>query len=282
MNRKRRLGIGFEAQKAYLGRIVKGALAYVRSHTDVWSLNSLISVDYPTAEWLARSVCDAVVLFGPDPGMVSQLKRRGIVAVNVSNRRRYCRVPSVVCDDIAAGRMGAEHFLDLGLPHFAFMSPHELRYVAQRRQVSGASCLIAVADRLTGTQGDNTWQMALPRELEVAIDGNNFTVTAKSGETLKGTVVLPAKAETTTVDYDHVHEINYHGGHDQRKFLRRALLVKGTDKDQDFLVVMTIQRGAAPKCKTRKGAATIGKQKVSFDGSRIELKKFKPVRERAR
>ena len=142
---------------------------------------------------------------------------------------------------------------------------------------SGAPCLVAVADRLTGTQGDNTWQMALPRELEVAIDGNNFTVTAKSGETLKGTVVLPANAETTTVNYDHVHEINYHGGHNHRKFLRRALLVKGTDKDQDFLVVMTIQRGDAPKCKTRKGTATIGKQKVSFDGSRIELKKFKPT-----
>jgi hypothetical protein len=133
---------------------------------------------------------------------------------------------------------------------------------------------VAVADRLTGTQGDNTWQMALPQALDVAVDGRTFTVTAKSGETLKGTVVLPKKTEITTADYQHKHEINYHGGHSQRIFKRRAVLVKGTDKDQDFLVVMTLQRGDAPECKVKRGKASVGKQTISFDGNKIELSRF--------
>jgi hypothetical protein len=44
---------------------------------------------------------------------------------------------------------------------------------------SGAPCLVVVADRLRGTQGNNIWQMALPRE--GAVTGNAFTVTAMNG-----------------------------------------------------------------------------------------------------
>ena len=136
---------------------------------------------------------------------------------------------------------------------------------------SGAPCLVAVADRLKGTKGDNTWQLALPRELKVAVDGNAFTVTAKTGATLRGTVVLPANAAVSTADYEHVHEINYHGDHGHGKFLRRAVLVKGADADQDFLVVMTLQHGEAPACTIEEGRAKIGKQTVSFDGDKVVL-----------
>jgi hypothetical protein len=139
---------------------------------------------------------------------------------------------------------------------------------------SGSPCLVAVADRLRGTKGDNTWQLALPREMEVAVEGTGFTVRAQSGETMRGTVVLPAGPAITTADYEHVHEINYHGGHAHAKFLRRAVLVKGTDTDQNFLVVMTLQRGEAPACRATDGRAAIGRQTVSFDGERIALSLF--------
>ena len=144
---------------------------------------------------------------------------------------------------------------------------------------SGAPCLVAVADRLTGTQGDNTWQMALPREMAVAINGNTFVATAKSGETLHGTVVLPERTEVSTADYEHTHELNYHGNHNQGVFKRRAVLVKGSDKDQDFLVVMTIQRGDAPPCRAQEGRASIGGQTVSFDGKRVRLGTLQAAKE---
>jgi hypothetical protein len=128
-----------------------------------------------------------------------------------------------------------------------------------------------VADRLKGTQGQNTWQMPLPRELEVAIEGNAFTVSAKTGGTLRGTVVLPPQAQISTAEYEHVHEINYHGGHNHGKFPLRALLVKGTDKDQDFFVVMTLQQGPVPPCAIQGPSAKIGQQTIAFDGEKLAL-----------
>jgi len=136
---------------------------------------------------------------------------------------------------------------------------------------SGVPCLVAVADRLTGTSGTNTWQITLPRAHEAAADGRSFTIKAGTGETLKGTVVLPANPKVSVVDHQHRHEINYHGGHSQKTFQLRAVLVKGTDKDQDFLVVMTLQRGEAPAATIKKNSARIGKQTISFDGNRISL-----------
>lgn len=139
---------------------------------------------------------------------------------------------------------------------------------------SGAPCLVAVADRLTGTPGTNTWQMSLPGEHEVVVDGNGFVATAKSGESLKGTVITPAGVKVEVVDHQHRHEINYHGGHSGRTFKCRAVLVHGRDRDQDFLVVMTLQRGEAPGAIVVDGKAQVGKQSVSFDGGRITLGVF--------
>jgi hypothetical protein len=139
---------------------------------------------------------------------------------------------------------------------------------------SGAPCLLAIADRLTGTQGHNTWQLTTPRDNAVTIDGNTFTITAKSGATLKGTVVTPDNAPITVEDTEQVHEINYQGGHARTKFLTRTIRVAGTDKDQTFLVVITLQRGPTPDVAVADGKATVGKQTVSFDGKQIALGTF--------
>ncbi len=136
---------------------------------------------------------------------------------------------------------------------------------------SGSPCLVAVADRLTGTPGTNTWQMTVPAEHAVAATGNTFTVTARSGETLTGTVVLPRAAAVEIVDHEHKHEINYHGDHNQAVFKRRAVLVPAVGRDQDFLVVMTLQRGQAPVCTARDGTTAVGGQSIAFDGKCIRL-----------
>jgi hypothetical protein len=138
--------------------------------------------------------------------------------------------------------------------------------------LAGAPCLVAVADRLTGTQGRNTWQMSTEREHAVACDGSTFTITAAGGATLRGTVVAPAGAAVRSVEAEHVHETNYHGRHNRATFLRRVVLADGTDKDQQFLVVMTIQNGPAPAVQaTREGEAKIGARHIRFDGRKIVL-----------
>ena len=138
--------------------------------------------------------------------------------------------------------------------------------------LSGAPCLVAVADRIAGTQGRNTWQMSTEREHAVACEGSTFTITASSGATLRGTVVAPAGAAVRAVEAEHVHEINYHGRHSRTKFLRRVVLVDGSDMDQNFLVVMTIQKGPAPAVQASgKDGAKVGARHVRFDGRKIAL-----------
>lgn len=137
----------------------------------------------------------------------------------------------------------------------------------------GAPCLVAVADRITGTRGSNVWQMATERENVVTFTNNQFTVTARNGATLRGTVARPAGAAIRTVDYEHVHEINYHGRHAKGTFQRTAILVGGMDRDQEFLVVMTLQNGVAPAVEVRDGgkAAAVGTRTVRFSDGVLVL-----------
>jgi hypothetical protein len=140
----------------------------------------------------------------------------------------------------------------------------------------GSPCLVAVADRLTGTRGRNTWQMSTERENTIACEARTFLITAPNGATLKGTVLVPAGAAVRTLETEHVHEINYHGRHSRRKFLRRVVLVDGTDRDQDFLVVMTIQDGPAPGAARAMpdGGYAAGKRTIRFDGGKITVGRF--------
>jgi hypothetical protein len=144
----------------------------------------------------------------------------------------------------------------------------------------GAPCLVAVADRLTGTRGRNTWQLATRDAHKVAVSDNTFAIAAADGASLVGTVVRPTRATIRVEAYQHVHEINYHGRHSRRPFKRKAVLVDGTDRDQDFLIVMTLQRGAAPRvtvgadAEVAVGPSTGSPQAarvIRFDGRKIVL-----------
>ena len=138
---------------------------------------------------------------------------------------------------------------------------------------AAAPCLVAIADRLTGTKGENTWQLATEAGHKVTVDGNTFAIAAGDGTSLVGTVVRPAKAAIRVEAYQHVHEVNYHGRHGRRPFKCQAVLVAGADRNQDFLIVLTLQRGEAPNVVTggRSAGATVGKRTIAFDGKRIIL-----------
>jgi hypothetical protein len=140
---------------------------------------------------------------------------------------------------------------------------------------AGAPCLVAVADRLTGTRGENTWQMSTPREHEVECSTGGFLIRASNGATLRGTVVRPANAAVRALEAEHAHEINYRGSHSRRTFRQRVVLVDGRDPDQDFLVVMTIQKGEPPAVRIEGDAprtrAALGRRTVDFDGRNVIL-----------
>lgn len=132
----------------------------------------------------------------------------------------------------------------------------------------GAPCLVVLADRLTGTRGRNTWTMVTPQAHRVEVVDDGFLIHADNGATLRATVVRPAGATIRLGAHAHVQEINYRGSHAHRRFDTTLIQVLGTDHDQEFLVVMTLQRGAAPEVGWGAGGltATIGARSINFDG----------------
>jgi len=150
--------------------------------------------------------------------------------------------------------------------------------------LSGAPCLLAVADRIRGGGRKVwVWQLHNPggKKGEKADGGasdvdrtrthaNRFTVTQPDGATLSGTFVTGqqpvAKVRRTTM--------KGRAGSSAGKALDRPIHGVFVEDDAgDFLVVVTIQRGDAPQVRVQgKGpnaAVSVGKRTVRFDGEKI-------------
>jgi len=132
----------------------------------------------------------------------------------------------------------------------------------------GAPALFAVADKVAGSAGTNLWQLVTEKDHQVTVDGNAFTIMAHNGASLRGTVVLPATAQIQVITKTIRHEINYHGSHKRADFPRQVITVPGNDT---FFVVLTLQKGAAPAVTVTGTMVTVGRHKVSFEGTNLVL-----------
>ncbi|MBI5161505.1 MAG: LacI family DNA-binding transcriptional regulator [Micrococcales bacterium] len=84
---------------------------------------------------------------GDVAGRLDRLRARGIPAVLVDRAGADGRVSSVSVDDVAGGRMAAQHLLDTGRRRLAFVGgPPSIRQVVDR--VEGARSALGGADRL--------------------------------------------------------------------------------------------------------------------------------------
>lgn len=138
---------------------------------------------------------------------------------------------------------------------------------------SGVPAMMVIADKLSGTKGDETWQLATAPDLKITTDGQTFTVTAPDGATMKGTILAPAKASITTAPVKFTHEINYHARHNCVELKRQNIRIKG--EGSFFLVVLTVQNGQAPIVNAEAGNATftVGKQTLGWDGKTLRFGK---------
>ncbi|GDY14858.1 hypothetical protein LBMAG53_37360 [Planctomycetota bacterium] len=138
---------------------------------------------------------------------------------------------------------------------------------------SGAPALMAVADLLTGTKGDEVWQFCTAAGHTIATDATGFTITAADGAVLRGTVVLPKQPVLTVHQVRFTHEINYHARHSQTPLDRQVIRLTGTGSQ--FVVVMTVSRGALPPVQVDGAKATVGGQTVAWDGRGLILGNLK-------
>jgi hypothetical protein len=115
--------------------------------------------------------------------------------------------------------------------------------------LSGAPVTIAIADRITG-HGDRvlTWTWHTP--ITGTIRPDCFSLPGPDGRTLNATVVRPAGAVI-------------------RQERGKPLTITGGDGE--FLVVITLQHGAAPAITATADGATIGRAVVTWQGDRLRI-----------
>ena len=104
----------------YCRSILGGVRQFIRIHED-WVCESDIQLDDSSLDWLLKEKWDGIVAYAAGEKLIRFLEKSKIPSVNVSNALLPTdRIPRVVSDDYAIGKMAAEHFLERGLRHFAF------------------------------------------------------------------------------------------------------------------------------------------------------------------
>jgi LacI family transcriptional regulator len=87
------------------------------------------------------NAADPLEPLGPVAGMIAQVstprillqaEEAGVPVVNVSSSITAEGMPAVICDDVAVGRLGAEHFLRRGFRQFIFYAPLDRQFAKLR------------------------------------------------------------------------------------------------------------------------------------------------------
>ena len=188
-------------------------------------------------------------------------------------------VVSIDLHDVYSGSAGALYELHGGVrfdENFEDLGISGLRSIGvDYSRKSGAPCLFVVVDTIRGG-GTRTWAWQLLREYagkggkggektaedyeNVKLEGNRFTIT-KGDKTLVGTFVAPGALDAEVV-------MRVKGTVSREP--HPTLFATGGD---DFFVVATIQRGAAPRVSVEgeglEAVVTVGDQVVGFDGTKV-------------
>ncbi|MGC9454619.1 MAG: hypothetical protein ACP5HU_07115 [Phycisphaerae bacterium] len=165
------------------------------------------------------------------------------------------------------GRKNPEHIRDLGIDWTRSVA-------ADFSGTGGTAAVVALADSTSGAR-HNRWQMLIDDNLEATVDGRKFVLTARDGASLVGTVVSPAEPEIRIVDAGtKVSAVDHLGNTGEHGLRNRAVWIEGGD---DYLVVMTLQRGEAPEVRTRgrglNSRVTVGDLNIRFDGEKLLIRK---------
>jgi LacI family transcriptional regulator len=128
------------AMDYYLRLIHEGVVRYAQEAN--WHLDS--SMHYEGVlprDWAG----DGALVMVRSSKMQAFVRKLGVPAVSLAIPPKGIRLPSVLMDNVEAGRMGARHFLSRGFNHFAYYLPQLHTVVSQRAE--GFSTEVAAAGR---------------------------------------------------------------------------------------------------------------------------------------
>lgn len=119
MTPRPRVALMIETSTVYGRNLLQGITRYLRSHRS-WSIYlEQREVDTTPPRWLRAWQGDGVISRWSDRRVGESILRRGLAAVDLSDRRPPFGLARIHSDDRAIGRLAAEHLLERGFPSFA-------------------------------------------------------------------------------------------------------------------------------------------------------------------
>lgn len=164
----RRVGVVLDQAYHFHRQVFPGILAYQKRHPHLhfstWNGNPILAIEH-----LERVEVDGIVAQLNSEDQLARMQRLRRPFVNVSNLLPQGG-PRVVSDDVAVGRMAAEHLWESGLRHFAFCGIKGHRYSQERwlgfsAYVRGMGC--SVEQFHHGSAGLNIPFARLPRPVGI-------------------------------------------------------------------------------------------------------------------
>jgi LacI family transcriptional regulator len=127
----RHIGLVFLHSLAYYRRALRGVWRYAVARPQ-WELTSLIP-DEQSLRMQHRFRPDGLIVTANTAAFDQALRGWQRPAVNVSAVISGQRFPRVGVDNARVGQMAAEHFLERGLRHFAFVGPPDQLFSSERQ-----------------------------------------------------------------------------------------------------------------------------------------------------
>jgi LacI family transcriptional regulator len=115
----------------YMRQIMLGAQSYFRAAGIKHSVTNAIT-EATIAQLGSDPAVDGVITAVVSAELERLWIKAGCPVVNTSSRYRVTKLPSVIPDNVAIGRIAAEHFLQRGFRNFAFFGDLSITFAAQR------------------------------------------------------------------------------------------------------------------------------------------------------
>lgn len=120
MTHRPRVAVIVETSVVYGRNIHLGIARYVRSHRP-WSMfleQRELGASPPT--WLKRHRWDGIISRPTDPRLARMFRAMGVPVVDLNDLHADLGLPRIHSDNVAIGRLAAQHLLERGFRHFAF------------------------------------------------------------------------------------------------------------------------------------------------------------------
>lgn len=129
--RERRVALAFPVGIPVLERVVEGVLEYARGRGG-WLVSRAPERLDLSVDWLRHWDGDGAIVVLANRRQASAARRMPMAVVNLGGYLEEPAVPTVAADDLAIGRMAAEHLLERRFSRFGYFGPRGVWYSARR------------------------------------------------------------------------------------------------------------------------------------------------------